>query len=100
MYKKRKMKYTKEEAIKIVEQSYEFGEPIFIIRAKDRISYLALQHYANLLKDAVLIEAKETDTSSIAMDSDSYKMAEAAEKVAVKMLEWQGMNFEKVKLPD
>jgi len=87
----RNPKYTKEEAVALVEKCYDSGEPIFIIQSKDRISWEIVKEYAEKLKNASGPEHPE---------KPSYKLAEDAELVAKDMLTWQLENQEKVKLPD
>lgn len=84
-------KYNKERALKLVEKAYDEGEPIFIIRGQDKVAWKAIKAYAELLKTASLGEGHGTP---------SYNTAEDAERYAAFVIEWQGLNQEKVKLPD
>lgn len=84
-------KYSHEQAVELVDHCYTEGEPVFIIRAKDYISYKAVQKYAETLKNAA-----GPDNHG----SPAYDLAEAADTVAAEMLKWQAHNQDKVKLPD
>lgn len=84
-------KYTKEQAVQLVQHCYAAEEPIFIIRAKDKIAWKAIKAYAEILKNSVGPEKA---------GSPEYDLAEAAEKFAAEVIQWQGLNMEKVKLPD
>lgn len=93
------MKYTKEEAVELIEKCYNEGEPIFIMRAKDILAPWIIKKYAESLKDLAIGELRQHGDNAI-FESDNYKLATEAEKLVSNIFEWQGLNFEKVKLPD
>ena len=84
-------KYSKEQAIKLVSDCYDVDEPVFIIRAKDSISWKAVKAYSEILKNS---------TGAKNHGLPSYNLAEEAERFAGEILAWQGLNMEKIKLPD
>jgi hypothetical protein len=92
-------KYTKEQALKLVEEAYDEGMPIFILQAKDRLAPYVIKRYADMLKDSCIAEYKDQGDDAI-FSSNSYKLASTAEEKVSAMFTWQGSNFEKVKLPD
>lgn len=92
-------KYTKEEALELVRQAYDMGVPIFILQPKDKLAPYLVRKYSEMLKDTAIGEFKSSGDEAI-FESQSYKLAQMAEKLATAMLEWQGLNFMKVKLPD
>lgn len=83
-------KYTKEQAVALVEDCYDRGEPIFIIRGKDKIAWKAIKQYAELLKTAIGPENY----------NESYLLAEKAEKFAAEVIAWQGHHLEEIKNPN
>ena len=84
-------KYTKAQAVQLVRECYDIGEPIFIIRGQDYISEKIIKEYAEMQKNAAGPDKPETP---------EYRLAEAAEKFAYSVLNWKLENQDKIKLVD
>jgi hypothetical protein len=84
-------KYTKKEAVQLVRECYDIGEPVFIIRGRDYVSEKAIKAYAELQKNAAGPDTPETK---------EYKHAEKAEKFAVEVLNWKLENLALIKIAD
>lgn len=70
---------------RIIQQAHETDEPIFVLRAKDLLSTLAIGEYINFLERYV--------------PGDSPILIEAVDRLN-EFREWQKTNPGKVKLPD
>ena len=70
---------------RVTSEFKEFGEeePLFVLRAQDRLAPLAVDVYAALLRAAGL-----------------DNQADDVEIVATEMQTWQTLNADRVKLPD
>lgn len=83
-------KWTKEEALELVEKAYENGEPIFIIRPQDAVAPMVIKKYAEMCKDL----AKGDFGKKV------YEHGVNAERFVTVVMEWQYLNKEQVKNPD
>ncbi len=84
-------KYTKAEAMQLVEYCYDTGEPIFIVQGHDYISERIVKMYAEMQKNVAGPDNPE---------SPSYVLAEDAEKFAAEILNWKLENQDKIKIAD
>ncbi len=91
MKKLKGQKYTKEEALKVVSDCYDKGEPVFIIQGHDYIASNVVKEYAERQKNAAGPDNPE---------SPGYKLAESTERYAEEILRWQLNNMEKMELAD
>ncbi|KKN79699.1 hypothetical protein LCGC14_0337210 [marine sediment metagenome] len=85
-----KSKYTKEQALALVEKAYEKEEPIFIIIPQDAVAPIAIKHYAELCKDLAKGD----------FASKAYEHGVSVERFVTVILEWQFLNKDQVKDPD
>lgn len=96
------MKKGKYEGTNPIEKLHR-GEPWFFLRAQDRISVEVVKHYSVLLQTVAERVAndknlKEEEAMNLALSLND-QASEVAE-IALKFLDWQRQNPEKVKYPD
>ena len=85
-----KPKYSKAEAIALIEELSKRKEPFFLLRARDKASVMTVKYYVELLKDLVKGD----------FDSSTYQHAVDTERFVTYMLEWQLSHTDELRNPD